>query len=222
MLPKYKANRTKPAPAFSVDLSNLKLLLRFTRIPTLTVPGYEADDVSDAVTRVFSVAGSFHRTEHCRAPASSMSRCWAVGHHPVPVLLRMPAGHGWPCCSGQAGWVPDTPHQHGQGPVAGRGEGTSNMLQTAASLAKLDIYLHSSQHAAPTIIFGACQFAALAMGCVPGCVVLLVCRWLMMMGVCLCCCLVALAHSNQGLSQVHPPTSTRQQCRKHWGSGLVR
>lgn len=47
MLPEYKANRTKPAPAFSVDLANLKLLLRFTRIPTLTVPGYEADDVSD-------------------------------------------------------------------------------------------------------------------------------------------------------------------------------
>lgn len=46
LLPAYKANRTKPAPDFAVDFANLKLLLRFTRIPTLTVPGYEADDVS--------------------------------------------------------------------------------------------------------------------------------------------------------------------------------
>lgn len=46
LLPTYKANRTKPAPDFAVDFANLKLLLRFTRIPTLTVPGYEADDVS--------------------------------------------------------------------------------------------------------------------------------------------------------------------------------
>lgn len=46
MLPAYKANRAKPASEFSVDLINLKLLLRFTRIPTLAVPGYEADDVS--------------------------------------------------------------------------------------------------------------------------------------------------------------------------------
>lgn len=46
MLPAYKANRTRPALDFSVDMLNLKLLLKFTRIPTLAVPGYEADDVS--------------------------------------------------------------------------------------------------------------------------------------------------------------------------------
>jgi 5'-3' exonuclease len=89
MLPKYKANRTKPAPAFSVDLSNLKLLLRFTRIPTLTVPGYEADDVSDAVSRVFDVAGLPHRTEQLQGPVPSVSCCWAVRHNSGPVLLRL-------------------------------------------------------------------------------------------------------------------------------------
>lgn len=30
----------------SPDLANLRLLLRFMRVPTMAVPGYEADDVS--------------------------------------------------------------------------------------------------------------------------------------------------------------------------------
>jgi hypothetical protein len=45
LLPEYKAQRIKPSPEFSVDLTNLQLLLQFTRIPTLAVPGFEADDV---------------------------------------------------------------------------------------------------------------------------------------------------------------------------------
>ena len=46
LLHDYKANRVKPAPGFAEDLSNLKLLLQQLRMPTLSVPGYEADDVS--------------------------------------------------------------------------------------------------------------------------------------------------------------------------------
>lgn len=45
-LAEYKANRVKPPPEFAVDFSNLQLLLRFLRLPTIAVPGYEADDVS--------------------------------------------------------------------------------------------------------------------------------------------------------------------------------
>jgi hypothetical protein len=49
LLPGYKAHRTKPAPEFNVDLANLKVLLHFMRMPTVSMPGFEADDVSAAV-----------------------------------------------------------------------------------------------------------------------------------------------------------------------------
>ena len=51
-LPTYKANRAHPPADFRVDLSNLQLLLQFTRVPTLSIPGYEADDVGSSVSRV--------------------------------------------------------------------------------------------------------------------------------------------------------------------------
>jgi hypothetical protein len=49
LLPGYKAHRTKPAPEFNVDLANLRVLLHFMRMPTLSMSGYEADDVSAVV-----------------------------------------------------------------------------------------------------------------------------------------------------------------------------
>lgn len=71
LLPAYKANRVKPAPEFRVDLANLQLLLHFTRIPTLSVPGFEADDVS----------GAGGGDQHTAALASCVKRsCWCQAH----------------------------------------------------------------------------------------------------------------------------------------------
>jgi hypothetical protein len=46
MLAGYKQSRLRPPPEFPPDLANLQTLLHFLRVPTLAVPGFEADDVS--------------------------------------------------------------------------------------------------------------------------------------------------------------------------------
>jgi len=56
-LPSYKSSRPKTPPNFAVDLQNLRLLLKFLRVPTVVWPGLEADDLLAAAAYQASQAG---------------------------------------------------------------------------------------------------------------------------------------------------------------------
>lgn len=58
-LPGYKASRRSVPSEFRPDLRNTQLLLRFMRVPMLSVPGYEADDVLAGVARQASRDGQW-------------------------------------------------------------------------------------------------------------------------------------------------------------------
>ncbi|KAF6260996.1 hypothetical protein COO60DRAFT_1459402 [Scenedesmus sp. NREL 46B-D3] len=53
----YKAQRGPAPPGFTPDLRNLQLLLSFMRVHTLSVPGYEADDVLAGAAQQAAAAG---------------------------------------------------------------------------------------------------------------------------------------------------------------------
>jgi 5'-3' exonuclease len=53
----YKAQRGPSPPGFTPDLRNLQLLLGFMRVHTLSMPGYEADDVLAGTAQQAAAAG---------------------------------------------------------------------------------------------------------------------------------------------------------------------
>eukprot|EP00775_Hariotina_reticulata_P003591 gene3591-3856_t len=57
LLPSYKSSRPKSPPNFGADLENLRLLLKFLRVPTIVHPGLEADDLLAAAAHQASQAG---------------------------------------------------------------------------------------------------------------------------------------------------------------------
>jgi DNA polymerase-1 len=56
-LASYKAQRGPAPDGFSADLRNLQLLLSFMRVHTISVPGYEADDVLAGTAAQAAAAG---------------------------------------------------------------------------------------------------------------------------------------------------------------------
>lgn len=57
LLPGYKSNRTAPKPEFSTQATELALLLAESGIPSLAVPGWEADDVIASAATKATAAG---------------------------------------------------------------------------------------------------------------------------------------------------------------------
>lgn len=77
----YKAQRGPAPPGFTPDLRNLQLLLSFMRVHTLSVPGYEADDVLAGAAQQAAAAGYAVRIY------SSDQDLWQVRLHLQALLL---------------------------------------------------------------------------------------------------------------------------------------
>ncbi|WIA08725.1 hypothetical protein OEZ85_008149 [Tetradesmus obliquus] len=98
-LDSYKAQRGPAPPGFTADLRNLQLLLRFMRVHTVSVPGYEADDVLAGTAQQAAAAGYTVRIY------SSDQDLWQVVNDAsgVAILAPISTAKGAPRPRGSAG-----------------------------------------------------------------------------------------------------------------------